>query len=106
LITVFLTDRWKVKSNCSSVLRCGKRAVRIRPYPPCASRAGSSATIVRCRAKFRWCRHANSPCPTRPRGPRVGRLGPRDGRPTGRAAWADARSAGAASRPRRRRKLG
>ena len=37
-ISVFLTERWKVKSNSSSVLRAGKRAALMRPSPPCASR--------------------------------------------------------------------
>jgi hypothetical protein len=29
-----LAERWKVKSNSSSVLRAGNRAVLIRPSPP------------------------------------------------------------------------
>ena len=41
-ITVFLTERWKVKSNSSSVLRAGKRAALIRPSPPWLSRAETS----------------------------------------------------------------
>jgi hypothetical protein len=31
---LFLTERWKVKSNSSSVLWDGKRAARIRSRPP------------------------------------------------------------------------
>src|SRR6202012_4737386 len=38
-ITVFLTERWKVKSNSLSVLRAGDRAVLIRPSPPWLSGA-------------------------------------------------------------------
>ena len=36
------TERWKEKSNSSSVLRAGKRAARIRASPPWASREAYS----------------------------------------------------------------
>ena len=41
-ITCFFTDRWKVKSNSSSVLRAGNLAVLIRLSPPWLSRAETS----------------------------------------------------------------
>ena len=41
-MTCFLTERWKAKSNSSSVLRAGKRAARMRPSPPWASREACS----------------------------------------------------------------
>ena len=41
-MSVFLTQRWKLKSNSSSVLRAGKRAALMRPSPPCASRDACS----------------------------------------------------------------
>ncbi len=37
-----LTERWKVKSNSSSVLRAGKRAALIRDSPPWLSRDETS----------------------------------------------------------------
>ena len=37
-----LTERWKVKSNSSSVLRAGKRAALMRAWPPWASRLSVS----------------------------------------------------------------
>src|SRR5262249_46255463 len=40
--SVFCTERWKEKSNSSSVLRAGKRACLIRLSPPCASREATS----------------------------------------------------------------
>ena len=39
---LFLTERWKVKSNSSSVFLAGNRAARMRPSPPCASREDCS----------------------------------------------------------------
>jgi excisionase family DNA binding protein len=36
------TERWKVKSNSSSVLRAGKRAALMRLSPPCDSREATS----------------------------------------------------------------
>ena len=41
-ITVFLTERWKLKSNSSRVLRAGKRAALILASPPWLSRAETS----------------------------------------------------------------
>jgi hypothetical protein len=41
-ITCFLTERWKVKSNSSRVFLAGKRAERMRPSPPWASREDCS----------------------------------------------------------------
>jgi hypothetical protein len=35
-------ERWKVKSNSSSVLRAGKRAALIRDSPPWLSREATS----------------------------------------------------------------
>ena len=46
--SVFLTERWKVKSNSSSVLRAGKRAALMRPSPPCASRELCSVLSSAC----------------------------------------------------------
>ena len=40
-------ERWKLKSNSSSVLRAGKRAGLIRPSPPCASREATSVAQQR-----------------------------------------------------------
>ena len=41
-MVVFLTERWKVKSNSSSVLRAGNRAALIRASPPWLSRLSIS----------------------------------------------------------------
>ena len=43
--TCFLTERWKVKSNSSSVLRAGKRAALMRFSPPWVCRARRPRSI-------------------------------------------------------------
>ena len=40
--SVFCSERWKEKSNSSSVFRAGKRACRILASPPCVSREATS----------------------------------------------------------------
>src|SRR5215218_2138612 len=50
-ITCFLTERWKVKSNSSSVLRAGKRAALIRDSPPWLSREATSVESTASRKR-------------------------------------------------------
>ncbi len=57
-ITCFLTERWKVKSNSSSVLRAGNRAARMRASPPCASREDCSVES----SAWRTVRSSTPPC--------------------------------------------
>ena len=77
-ISVFLTERWKVKSNSSSVLRAGNRAALIRPSPPCASRewvlgrkqrlgeALIAPLLLRGRARRAWAAPARRRAPSAP----------------------------------------
>ena len=48
-MTCFLTERWKVKSNSSSVFLAGKRAALILFSPPWLSLAATSLESSACR---------------------------------------------------------
>ena len=48
-MSCFLIERWKVKSNSSSVLRAGNRAVLILCSSPWLSRAETSLESSACR---------------------------------------------------------
>ena len=63
-ITCFLIERWKVKSNSSSVFLAGKRAARMRASPPCAS-------VRRSRSRAAPRRSAHSSTPPRGRARRA-----------------------------------
>ncbi len=72
--TCFFTERWKVKSNSSRVLRAGKRAALIRFSPPWHSREETSVESTASRK--RSCDHS-PPGPARPAwAPRARRRAP------------------------------
>ncbi len=52
-MTCFLTERWKVKSNSSRVLREGKRAALMRASPPWDSREEISVESTASRKRSR-----------------------------------------------------
>ena len=49
---VFLTERWKVKSNSSKLLRAGKRAALMRPSPPWLSREATRIEMLKAAVAF------------------------------------------------------